>query len=213
MFRMLFRSTVFAAVLFAVSSAHAQTRVPGDLIHYDLQGQRFRLSDWVDIGPFPPLPGQSGPVVLVFGAHWCVPCHGVMRLLHERRPALEDAGIRVVYVHVDDVDRGEGLSRQEIRALVEADAARPEFRGVRVLLGGDAQEVRQWHPPGPADDSDAHPALPGVSLIRVDGYFFYRTLGFSEELPDQLNQFIQAVQRPAPQPPAAPRPPRKCSEL
>ena len=152
--------------------AYAQDRATTNFIHFDIDGRRFRLADYVTIdGEFPPLPDREGPVVIIFGAHWCNPCHEVVEYLHQRRTDLEELGIHVVYVHVDDVDRSEERSREQIAALVEEMASGPEFEGVDVLLGGDMDEVRHWV------DDPSFESLPGIVLIAANGTIYQRLEG------------------------------------
>lgn len=173
----LFRWVLVALVSFGAhwgiqTHAHAQDRSTSNLIHFDLTGSRFRLADYVTIdGEFPPLPDRQGPVVIIFGAHWCNPCHQIVEQLDERRAEVEQHGIHVVYVHVDDVDRSDELSREQIRSLAEQMASGPEFEGVHVLLGGDMDEVRQWV------DDPSFEALPAVVLIGADGTIYQRLEG------------------------------------
>ncbi len=168
--------------LAAVSPAAAQEPVPANLVHYDLDGDRFLLSDLVPVvGEFPPL--QARPVIVVFGAHWCEPCHAVVEALHEQRPAIDAAGAHVVFVHVDDVDRTAGLSRDEIRTLVAAMAEDDAFEGVRVLLGGDRIEVAQWVPGLTVEE------LPGVVLVGADG-LVHGVAGGAREVETMLPGFL-----------------------
>ncbi len=180
----LFRYSL-AALLLAFSTlaytgpilAQDQAVVPTNLVHFDMSGNRFRLADHVRIpGEFPPLPGQAGPVILVFGAHWCAPCHDVLTTLSALRPRLSEAGVSIVYVHVDDADRGSGMTREEITQAVATMAEDPIFEGVRILLGGDMTEVRQWAN-DPAADS-----LPLTLFIRADGIIAAKTSGSDDTM-------------------------------
>lgn len=182
-------------------SAQEPEPVPANLVHMDLEGHRFQLSDFVRIrGEFPPLPGQEGPVILVFGAHWCVPCHLVIQTLWEMRNRLAEHHVRVLYVHVDDVDRGEGRTRDEITELVRRMAREPIFGGVRVLRGGDTLLVRQW-----GGDS-VEEALPLTVLVRGDGTIAGRFQG-DADTGERVAAFLAHLPaRPPGPPPPAPRP-------
>ena len=178
----------FSAVAYAGPGlAQDQAMVPTNLVHFDMSGNRFRLADHVRIpGEFPPLPGQAGPVILVFGAHWCGPCHEVLTTLSALRPRLGEAGISIVYVHVDDADRGSGMTREEITQAVATMAEDPIFEAVRILLGGDMTEVRQW-----ADDPTAD-SLPLTLFIRADGIIAARTSG-SDDTTQLADRFLARV--------------------
>ena len=181
-------SFVLAAIVVSTPTV-AQDVCPFNLVHYDLDGSRFRLSDFVQVPrEFPPIPGLAGPVIVVFGAHWCPPCHEVVRQLQLQRPALDAAKVHVVYVHIDDADRTDGRSREEIHALVSAMARGPEFSGVRVLLGGDLPLVQQWLP-----DTNLE-ALPGIVFINGDCQITDRMVGNPADFVDRLGAFLAAIQ-------------------
>jgi hypothetical protein len=191
---------VFAAVicLSCASSAAAQGSADGpqpvtaDLIHFDINRDRVRLSDYVTVpGQFPPVADRAGPVILVFGAHWCRPCHDVVGQMHARVEELSPLGMNILYVHVDDVDRSEERSRAEIQSLIETMIEEPIFEGVRVLQGGDMAEVRQWL------DNPEQSSLPGILFVTVGGLVFERLLdagGFGEA----LDRFVESLAPPTP---------------
>ena len=167
--------------------ANAQEPVAENLIHYDLNGERFRLSDVVPIsGEFPPIPDEQGPVILLFGAYWCEPCHDIVQTLQRHTDEISASGTHVIYVHVDDVDRSAGLTPEELRARVAEMAAEPAYSEIRVLLGGDMLEVSQW-----VGDASTG-SLPGVVLIHADGSIVYRTSGH-ESFEEALVSFLDAV--------------------
>ena len=86
-----------------------------------------------------------------------------MKYLSENKDALEKAKLHLIYVHVDDLDRAEGKSAKEIRGLVKKMAAKDYYEDLRVLVGGDMEEVRGW-----MGDS-AFESLPAVVLINEEG--------------------------------------------
>lgn len=173
-------------LLFAID-ATAQEPISENLIHYDLDGDRFRLSDVVPIaGEFPPIPDEQGAVILIFGAYWCQPCHQIVQTLQRHTDEISASETHVVYVHVDDVDRSAGLTPEELRARVAEMAAEPAYSEIRVLLGGDMLEVSQW-----VGDASTG-SLPGVVLIHADGSIVYRTSGH-ESFEEALVSFLDAV--------------------
>lgn len=179
----------------ADSPAFAARPVPANLIHYGLDGRRFLLSDFVTIeGEFPPMPDQTGPVIVIFGAHWCVPCHEQMAIVHANKAQLDAAGIRVVYIHVDDLDRSQERSRDEIRALIDGMIANGHFEGVQVLLGGDLALVRQWRGTE-AGDMGVVDALPFMAMVAADGQIVDVCAG-PGEAEAKLSGFAARFQQP-----------------
>lgn len=173
-------------LLFALP-ASAQEPVVDNLIHYDLNGSRFRLSDVIPIASeFPPMPDEQGPVILIFGAYWCEPCHAVVQTLQSHTDEISASGTHVVFVHVDDVDRSEGAPPEEIRTRVNEMASQPAYSQIRVLLGGDMIEVRQW-----IGDPSAS-SLPGIVLIQPDGSIVYRAAG-RDGFEEALGLFLTSV--------------------
>ena len=162
----------------------ASAALPGNLVHYDLKGKRFSLADYVKVeGEFAPIPAKQGPMILVFGAHWCKPCKEVMAKLHDLEGDLALKGVTRVYVHVDDVDRGNGKNNKEIKTLAKEMAEAESFAGVTVLLGGDLEELNTWM------DQPEGNVLPGVVFINADGTLFARG---AERFDETLAAFLQA---------------------
>lgn len=163
-------------------------KVPADMTHFTLDGKKLILSDYVEVpgSKFKPVPKLHGPVVLVFGAHWCLPCKEVMAALARSREALGAANASILYVHVDDRDRSDGLDKDEIRQRATEMARGADYQGVTVMLGGDLKEVAAWFAP---DNPDAIVALPAVIFVSKDGAILGRsgTDGFEQALASFLD--------------------------
>ncbi len=157
--------------------------VPQNLVHYDLQGKRLSLSDFVTVeGAWRPLTPR--PVILIFGAHWCVPCKGVMAQVHQAQAQIAAIDALVIYLHIDDLDRSDGRSAKEIRELVRELASGPHYSGVSVLLGGDLSQLRTW-------TRRNNDALPGCVFIAPDGGI--RATSDAENFAEQLSHFLAAM--------------------
>ena len=158
--------------------------VPGDLVHYTVSGKRFLLSDYIAVpgSVLPPVPDLEGPVVLLFGAHWCEPCKDVVAELSARESALRDAGVTLIYVHVDDRDRSDGLDQKAIQAKAREMAKKPGYEAFVVTVGGDMEEVRTW-----MDDPEWN-ALPGVVLATRGGKIASRS--GADKIGAALDEFL-----------------------
>ncbi|MDX9724608.1 MAG: redoxin domain-containing protein [Myxococcota bacterium] len=160
---------------------------PGNIIHYDVNNKRFELSDYVQVAKeYPPIESLKGPVLVVFGAHWCEPCKELMKQLQARRAELDEAKVQVFYIHIDDVDIGEfERDSKEIKALVKEMAAGESYQGVRLLLAGDLQEAQAWM------DDPSFNALPGAVMLAASGEVHERC-GL-KDFDAALGRFLEAV--------------------
>lgn len=154
------------------------------LVKRTLEGDMFFLSDVTGPGAVE----RARPVVLLFGAHWCVPCHDVVSLLHARRGDLDARGVTRVYVHVDDRDIAGGLTRRELDALATTLAGESQMAGVRVLLAGSMSDVTSWAGGTPPE------SLPLTVLIRADGAIDASVVGV-DGLGERLDAFLAALPR------------------
>ena len=128
-----------------------------DLQMRTVEGRMFRLDDFVQTGRVPAL--QPRPTVLLFGAHWCVNC----KAFAARAREVLGAHAQLVFVHIDDVDLGEGKDDGQIAGFVrELVSILPE--GTTILQRGDGGLVQSW-------GFDKR-ALPAAALILPDGTVF-----------------------------------------
>ncbi|MCA9297956.1 MAG: hypothetical protein KDA28_02755 [Phycisphaerales bacterium] len=132
-------------------------------------------------------PNDPRPVFMVFGAHWCEPCH---RITEDAAEQLGDDAM-IVFVHLDDVDIGMGLGNDEIQEAVEDMVATlPE--GVTVLTRGRITLFSYLTGLELGDDIQA--ALPVALMILPDGTIYGRITTYDADLVhDQLAGYQAAI--------------------
>jgi len=160
---------------------------PRNMVHYDVEGKRFELADYIRVaGEFAPIEKLRAPVMVVFGAHWCEPCKALMQDLQKQRALLEEKKVYLVYVHVDDVDRTDfGHDSATIKKLAQELAKQPAYQGARVLLGGDLDAVRQWM------GDETFSMLPGVLMFDADGRLIEHC--GSKDFGDAFERYLAAL--------------------